>query len=802
MGKFKDTLSDIGTGMFDIYGMPISTLTGKRISEMTGYDWNTKFGQNTIDPFTNIMASAHQMAAPIAANALMPGVGGMALGTAQGIVQGAMGNAGEGVAMQQTPQIDPMMAMYGMQGGTQGSASMFCGGGNMRRRKLGEGGDMLTEYNGLPHELGGLPLGQTGNEVEGGETSINDYVFSDRIMYDPQKKTTFADQSKKIRNKYKRREGDRYSDESMAMELEALRGEQEKFKSSMSGNPAGINPMEQMQFPFGGALSNMATAGTASGSSLLGDPIQKALFDNRNVPFVQRMRDPNSPKIYNKDGSHSTHKMEWSEGDGKYYAYPTLFPDGKGGLKTVSNPYKYARDNGEYIEFDNKDVARTFAAGAWKNDFEKTDLKNTSGSSAGTTDSGYSQASFKYPYGGEIPPTGISPYYNPNVWDVMNAMNFASGSVSPIPISQFTPDNKGQFKNIHNLSNKQYNTIADNNGFGVYGFNTPVDYSGNTSVGIKQNFPEQDIPANPFTQYMPTDKNTPIGSPDITFPANDFSGTIAPYMANQNLPMSGAGRGVSPNDYISSQNKNILEFQTPEATTTPGNTNQMGQYMPKELGMLPGYVASNAGNIYDIMYGAKGGDDVNFDRVNLDPDLVDYSPARRDILKQGAEAKAIGRSNLQGIGNAGQYMGNLGVMAADVAGNVGSGLANVTMQEGNTNAQIKNQAKQTAAVANAQIQMQEAIARQQEKDLAASAVSSGLHGIGTTTSAYTSDIRKDKVQQDIVKNWLKTANYTWTPYGAGYEKVENGETVTYVESTGKWYKKDSKGKYTEFNKLK
>jgi hypothetical protein len=71
------------------------------------------------------------------------------------------------------------------------SASGYAYGGNIDN--LYQAGGNLTEYNGNRHEVGGIPLGNTNNEVEDGEIRWDtpdgeSYIFSDRIPYTKSKK--------------------------------------------------------------------------------------------------------------------------------------------------------------------------------------------------------------------------------------------------------------------------------------------------------------------------------------------------------------------------------------------------------------------------------------------------------------------------------------------------------------------------------------------------------------------------------------------------------------------------------------
>lgn len=85
----------------------------------------------------------------------------------------------------------------------------------------------ITNYQGPTHEQGGIALGNTGNEVEGGEVKVGDFIFSNRLTVDG--KQTFADVAKKIQAKYKDKT-DNITLSTMNRELEQLAQRQEQMK--------------------------------------------------------------------------------------------------------------------------------------------------------------------------------------------------------------------------------------------------------------------------------------------------------------------------------------------------------------------------------------------------------------------------------------------------------------------------------------------------------------------------------------------------------------------------------------------
>jgi hypothetical protein len=126
-----------------------------------------------------------------------------------------------------------------LQGGTnwrQANPREYAMGG-----ELNEQNDMndLIHYNGPSHEHGGIPVNNMGipvprpvasAEVEGGETSLKGYVFSDTLK-NPATGKTFADESKAIESRYKNR-NDKTAQKSKEMEMSRLMASNEELRQA------------------------------------------------------------------------------------------------------------------------------------------------------------------------------------------------------------------------------------------------------------------------------------------------------------------------------------------------------------------------------------------------------------------------------------------------------------------------------------------------------------------------------------------------------------------------------------------
>ena len=104
---------------------------------------------------------------------------------------------------------------------------------------------------------------------------------------------------------------------------------------------------------------------------------QQVLQQNSHVPFVKRVLDPSRyplPQKQYKDGQTfwETHRMATSTGPGgKGYAYPTITYDEQNGYQRPADPYRAARESGNYIEFPNEFQANDFAMNYKTPDFNR-----------------------------------------------------------------------------------------------------------------------------------------------------------------------------------------------------------------------------------------------------------------------------------------------------------------------------------------------------------------------------------------------------------------------------------------------
>jgi len=185
----------------------------------------------------NLLQSSNSAAGTIGGGMLSGAATGMALGPIGAGVGALIGGIGGIMKNKQNNEVEEMQRKMMMQQSNMQSLQNFQNANKMYR----EGGNVnpldnqLTQYNGLQHEQGGLPIGQN-TEVENGETrgigTTENYVFSDTLKPDKKSKKTFADLSKSIEKKYANYDSDKFAKQSKDRELAMLMQEQEALKKS------------------------------------------------------------------------------------------------------------------------------------------------------------------------------------------------------------------------------------------------------------------------------------------------------------------------------------------------------------------------------------------------------------------------------------------------------------------------------------------------------------------------------------------------------------------------------------------
>lgn len=91
--------------------------------------------------------------------------------------------------------------------------------------------------------------------------------------------------------------------------------------------------------------------------------LMETLNKNKEKSFVQRILNPSKyPSLPMGNGSYATHRMAWTEADGRYFVFPTvLLNDGR--LSDYGDKaWDAVKQTGQYIEFPSADDAEWFSS--------------------------------------------------------------------------------------------------------------------------------------------------------------------------------------------------------------------------------------------------------------------------------------------------------------------------------------------------------------------------------------------------------------------------------------------------------
>jgi hypothetical protein len=318
-------------------------------------------------------------------------------------------------------------------------------------------------------------------------------------------------------------------------------------------------------------------------------------------------------------------------------------------------------------------------------------------------------------------------------------------------------------------------------GVAAYGGNLPEYNNGGGLDPIRPRYEEDFTLGNtPFAPINTNEGLTGLGIVDdfnAMNPINKATGPVTESGIFPTLP-----DGVS----LNIPEKRILK-------TEEGEELKKGTELPQDKINPAGYLASNIGNLNDLIEAGQATDANDFGRMN--PNLVDYSAQRKELEKQAGVSRAISRENARNAGGAGAAMTNQVIANALIGSNLGSGLSESYMTEANTNAQIKNQAEQV----NHQTRIQEKLADQQDLAKRKSTISQAMHSIGMNTQGYMRDLESARVGNINNKMWfdaIKDGKYLDLQYDE-----ETGSTII-VTKDGDVWGRDAQGNITEAKKNK
>ena len=231
---------------------------------------------------------------------------------------------------------------------------------------------------------------------------------------------------------------------------------------------------------------------------------------------------------------------------------------------------------------------------------------------------------------------------------------------------------------------------------------------------------------------------------------------------------SGYPQGNMPAEYSYSSGQGVPPTypSVSGAEYVPSSTGEAGSSYAAEY--LPGLLASNVGNIYDLYQGAKGLKNPyspSFGRVGrIDPSLINLNTTRNLGQRAITEERAAADYNIRGgSSSAGQYLSSRSALGVGAGKAKADFLAKIGELEYNTNAGIKNDVNSRNAMIEGQnigFGMEEERAGEMGKARNQEAISRGLHGIGNQVGKYNKEILQSK-QQDELFSSIGTDQYEW-----------------------------------------
>lgn len=296
--------------------------------------------------------------------------------------------------------------------------------------------------------------------------------------------------------------------------------------------------------------------------------------------------------------------------------------------------------------------------------------------------------------------------------------------------------------------------LMDSN-YGAYGIDLEEEPSEqkkkyNYIENYIQQLPEED----PGLPTIATKGKPKVTEDGLDYTGIDMPGGISGGVFSKKKPTPRIAKGVDDTDY-----KEYAKYLE----------DKMSNMSNKALWAkaLPGALMQSAGPISAIAYGMRGPDDVSFERIK--PNLI--NPKRVENLSRSALLRLMAGSKAGVKANA-KTAGDLiaGYSAADniYADQIGSMIGTPRMQADQLNMAAKNQ----IGAQNASIAMQESIARQQEKDAARSAITTGLSGVGAAGATGLKDARAEYSQANLNSQMLSLLPQLYSHFD--FEKGDDG----------------------------
>lgn len=271
-----------------------------------------------------------------------------------------------------------------------------------------------------------------------------------------------------------------------------------------------------------------------------------------------------------------------------------------------------------------------------------------------------------------------------------------------------------------------FQQYALNQGANLGKFGVDSIYGKNTDAAWKQ-----------YGQKFLNNSNNPVSAGSLT-PAGTSAGTVAAPTTPSAPITTAAGTAASKMGTVDPSTLTGAErynYDLAEATRM-GNARQEADAQSKHvlnrnLSIGTGALLNSAGDIYNLVQGMRGPEDINLSR--LDPEEVNLAKQREMAKRNMAGSQASLREGMRRSGNISDFI--TGTAALDQ--NLANQLTGSMLEEETRNVGIRNAAQQ----ANQAIDTQEQILNLQAQSKSQEAIQAGLSGIGGNAAGAFKDIR-------------------------------------------------------------
>jgi hypothetical protein len=594
---------------------------------------------------------------------------------------------------------------------------------------------------------GGVQLGNSNNYVEGGEAIHNGYVFSNRLkpmamggtINNSDNKKSYADIAKKILKDKLGRSEDRFSKKTADLYSSRLQAMQEEQREAMGLADSNYGAYGgNIKFADGGGIYDVPTAEQKQYNDIVNNnAINMMMWESaKGAPGTS----VNYPTAKHSNYGQNNPKAPEFNSPEEAYAWAVKNNSFKGADKlelTDPNLKSMAMSWG-YNHSQDPRLGLLNAAGIIDAEERQRIYNNNVNPDIAAIDALWTPENIAL----------INSKVTPSIYDAKRRelWNNTTPKVGDKYIARANWKKRANDEEFDRMVGNYFNNSMSNSLQTVNNNSQPV-----TNNYIDQ-LPEED-PGVPTIATKGTPKVTEDG---LDYTGIDMPGGISGGVFGRKKPTPTMAKGVDDTDY-----KEYAKYL--EDNMNNMNTSNKALWAKA----LPGALMQSAGPVSAIAYGMQGPDDVSFERIK--PNLI--NPKRVENLSRSALLRLMAGSKAGVRGNA-KTAGDLiaGYSAADniYADQIGSMIGTPRMQADQLNMAAKNQ----IGAQNANIAMQESIARQQEKDAARSAITTGLSGVGAAGATGLKDARAEYSQANLNSQMLSLLPDLYSHFN--FEKGDDG----------------------------